>query len=284
MLEVLTTRELATAIWVGAFAVWALTLKQVRRSAAGVLRALFRWKLLAILVGLAAVAVGSVQVLALVGLWEASLLKDAVFWLVFSGATLAFSSLADSADEGGLGSALREQLKVIVLLEFLVATYTFSMPVEMVLVPFAVLVGVVHAVAETREEFLPIRKFFNGILAVTGLVILGFTVSEAVRDLRGLGSLGTVRQLALPPALTVLAIPYVYLVLLVARYETLLLRLRVGPKKPRSVRLYAGFRLFWRLGFSAKRVRLFTGRHAADLMRVQTRADVNSLLATASRD
>ena len=76
-----------------------------------------------------------------IGIWNRELLKDTVLWSLFSGLALALSGVQTQSDVPTWRSILKNQLKAIILLEFIVNTYTFALWVELLLAPTLVLIG-----------------------------------------------------------------------------------------------------------------------------------------------
>lgn len=58
-----------------------------------------------------------------------------MIWFLFSGLVLAATAIDKSKHHEFWREAVVEQLKVLVLIERLVQAYTFSLPVEILLVP-----------------------------------------------------------------------------------------------------------------------------------------------------
>ncbi|HUU84737.1 MAG TPA: hypothetical protein VM243_14650 [Phycisphaerae bacterium] len=120
--------------------------------------------------------------------------------------------------------------------------------------------------------------FTTGVQTIIGIVILGIVLSRAISDLENLYDIDTVRGIVLVPVLSILLAPLLYGMVLVSRYELLFVRLKCGVEKRAGVRRYAQRRIVMHAGLSLRRVEHLLRDHAGDVMRIQTKADIDHLL------
>lgn len=257
-----------------------LSKASARKAALGVIRAFLRWKILAMVSFMLLYTAGVVWALQATGAWRTVLLKDTVLWFVFSGAVLAFSVVTtrERDETARFGKALKDNVKVIVVIEFLVATYTFSLPVELTLIPVITFIAILNVVASLRKEHRSVEKLTTALQILVGGGVLVVAVVKALANFRALQNFDSIRQLLLPFALSLFIVPCVYIILLVTRYEMLFLQLRLGREKPRAVTRYAKRRLFCHLGVNVGKVGGFTREHSFDLMQLELKEDVDRLL------
>ncbi len=164
------------------------------------------------------------------------------------------------------------------LIEYLVNTYTFALPIELLLVPMLAVIAMLDAVARTDAKYSAVAKLTMGLQTLFGLAIVVFAIHKAVSYRDTFQTLDALRAIALVPVLSILFIPCIYVLFLVSSYEQLFLRLKLGPQKdPRLVR-YARYRLIRHLGLHPQRVRAFTRAHVLDLMQANTRVEVDKLM------
>lgn len=276
----LSSREIAVAIWGAAFLAFSLTRRGVREACRHLLRSAFQPKVLVPVIAATIYVVAIVSLLKHLGVWTSDLAKDTVLWFLFGGLA-SFSLITSHRGESLLKSAAADALKIAVLVEYITSTYTLSLPAELLLVPVATVVAMMDVVAGTDERFAPVKRLLRVVQIAIGLTILYVAGRKAVADFGGLWTLGTLRSVALAPVLSILFVPFVYGLLLYAKYDTLFVRLKIGVEKPADVQRYAKRRLIIHLGASLKRVTAFLTGHGADLMRIRTRQDVDALLSAA---
>ena len=223
--------------------------------------------------------------LRLIHLWNAQLIKETLLWFILTGVPLLVEAVGQRDPQKFFKEAIRDALKVIVLFEFLVGTYTFSLPVELVLVPVLALLAAADAYAGMKPQYAAAAKVTGATLAIFGLIIVGSATARAVGDLAELASLETLQQVALAPLFSIAVIPLLYAFTLMSQYE--LLFIRVGPVNeplPGDIKWYARRRLVSHLRFSAARVGKFLQSHALQLIRIRSKEDIDELLAADKHD
>jgi len=115
-----SSRELAAGIWLGLIFILAAATTRGRISIAGVARAALHWKMLSV-VGLTGAYTAIMAWLLWMAAWTQDLLKDTVVWFLFSGLAL-IGSVMTGADENRWQRAVLDQVKVVILIEYLLAT------------------------------------------------------------------------------------------------------------------------------------------------------------------
>jgi hypothetical protein len=239
---------------------------------------MFRWKLLAAGLCMAAYTAIVVCVLTVVGYWSLDLLKATLLWFFLSGIAFGFSALSMNETEPVHRRIIRDSVRVVIVVEFLVNTYTFSLPIELALIPALALVAMLDAVAQAREPGSPAAKLIRGVVVVAGLAIIAGAIHNGISQMDTLATTDSLKAIALAPILSILFIPCAIGLFLLSAYEQIFLRLDLGPDKDRSVLRYAHRRLFRTLGLRPDRVRSFYRDHGIQLMRVRTTADVDEIL------
>lgn len=277
-MNLFNNREIATAIWLLMAFVFALSKRTIRESMLNVIKAFFQPKILLCVGFMILYTIGMVAVLYAANFWNATLLKDTVLWFCFTGMLLAINFVTSKSSENVFWKIIIDNVKVVIIIEFLVNTYTFSLAGELLIIPFLTLIVMLDAVARTDEEYSAVAKLTTGLQITIGLAILLFAVFRAASDYENLGSIDTVRSFLLPPVLSVLFSPFIYLMMLVTNYELLFMRLNLGPEKDRALKRYAKRRIILHCGLSLKQIRRFLSANALDLMRIRSREDVDKMV------
>lgn len=106
------------------------------------------------------------------GLWDLTLLKDTVFWVLFVELPL-FAKAIEKADGGRFFSKLiRENVAIVVAIEFFVGFWTFSLITEIILIPLTVLISVLQVLAGQDKKHRSAKRFFDGLLVLWGIILL----------------------------------------------------------------------------------------------------------------
>lgn len=271
-------REIATVVWVILFLAFAMRKSDIRKSFTAVLRAFCHFKILLPVCLMVLYTAAAVMLLTAIGLWNVSLLKDTILWFCLSAMAMMMRFVTSDDAENIFQKVLIDSIKIVIVLEFLVNAYTFSLPAELVIVPILTLIAMVDVVASSDEKGSVVAKVTKGAQTVVGFVILAIVASRAISDLQTLHSLDTFRSITLAPLLSLLFSPFLYVMVLISKYELVFLRLNFGMEKERGLKRYARRRILMHAGLSLRKLQHLLRNHAVDLMHIQTEADVDRLV------
>lgn len=218
-------RELAITIWIITLAVWAVSSKKIRPSVVSLVKAFFAWKLT-----LGYVAMGmyiSVVLIALryMGVWRKTSPATILIWIICVAFMMLFKS--DHANKHDFfKSKVKENLRIVVIMEFIVNFYTLNLWLELLFVPLMAVIGGMMAIAERDSQYDPVRKLLNGFMVLVGIFLTGYAFRMAVVDFKGFATIATLESFVLPILLTLAFLPFVYLVAIYTTYESLFIRLQ----------------------------------------------------------
>ena len=224
-LRILNNREISVAIWTAVFFAWALSLKDVRSSLGDVLRAFFKVKLCLPLFAFVLYAVGVAWLLARLHLWEWSVLKETLIWFFGTAIVLFFGVAQAVNDPKFFRKTVHHALKLTVLLEIIATNYVGSLPFELVLVPVLTVLSCTLIVAQTKDEFKAVAKLLSGMASFAGLCIMTYALWSAFQHLGDFKKPETLLQITVGPLLTLLVLPFIYLLALWIEYEGQFIRL-----------------------------------------------------------
>lgn len=238
----LSNRELAAFIWIGATLGYIFVkdrsllalLKQV-------LRILFLPKIIVILLCAFLWIILCVQGLSYIDMWEGSNLKTTILW----GIGFAFVTLMDvsriSEDNTYFKKTLRDAINVTAIITFIAEAYSFPLLAELVLFPFLFSVTAMHAISEKKKEHASAHKLMSGLLITVGFVYIGYGLYMAATDVKAFVTWNNLREFSIPIILSLLFLPYLYLISILVSYELTLVSLRSALKND-SLRRYAMFK------------------------------------------
>lgn len=277
----LDNRETAVLVWLGLFVAWALWKPGVRKAAVAVLRAALAWKIALSVSSMAAYVALVVLVLHRLGLWGLDSLKETIVWFLTAALVMLFDVASVPEDDRCFRKAAFDGLKLSVVLEFVVGLYPLSLPLELLLIPTATILACLLVVAESKDEFKSLRSLLQGVMAVLGLVLLVYAIHRVYTDPGSFAQLATLVEFLLPIVLTVLLLPFLYVLAAWGSYEGLFIRLRF-LEADRELRRFIKLRLIWRFGLNFRGLnrwwRLFVRE------RPGTRAEIVASLRRASWD
>lgn len=280
-LELFNNREIAAGVWLVVVLVIVILVLRPRQFFAELLKG-FQSVALLVLVALAcAYLTIAVYGLLKIGFWESTLLKGTILWAILSGSVLIFRSLGSSGAEFTFRSLLRDNLKVIVIIEFLVNSYTFSLIAELLLWPTLVAVAAVDALSKSHEQHRGVSKLTSSILVLFGSIVIVQAGWRAIGDWESLATTLTLREFFLAPVLSMSLVPFIYLSQVFGCYDSIFRRLSLSLElqKDSGLKRYAKRKILRTCGLDTAKLRqLLCDRNKVRLMQIRSKEDVDSLL------
>lgn len=251
--DVFSNREISTFFWIIIVIMYLLLNKSMRESFMGVLVSFFKWKIQATILFAFLFSIGIVYILFYINFWDSSLLKDSILWFIVSAFVILFNLNDTAKNKNHFKDIVIDNLKIIVVFEFIVNIHNFSLLVEFIFIPIMVFLVLIQAISESKDEYKIVFKFINGILSVIGLALLILSIIDIVNEFKTYASLDTLKSFFLPIILTLTFIPCAYLIALVMKYESLFIR--VGFYVPdKKKRRYVKRRVFLKCTFSLSKI------------------------------
>ena len=251
----------------------------MRAASAGVVRTLLHPNILTGVASMIVYTLGIVLLLHLVHLWNMSHLKGTVIWFFFSGIVLTFSILTSRSDENIFLGVVKTNAKITIIIAFIINTYTLPLILELIIIPFLTLLVALDAVAKSDEEYSSVARLTTSVMTVAGLGYLFYAVYRAAIDYQHFLGVDSFKNLLLAPVLTFSFSPFIYLIVVVSKYEQIFVRLKQGPDKEKSLKRYAKWKILLHCKMSMSQINAFLSDGAMDLMRVQTKEDVDKMMA-----
>lgn len=280
MTEALSAREIAIGVWLFVGLALALSVRGIRKSFLGLLRAFFADKILVFVGAMLLYTSVVIAVLLVLGFWETALLKDTVFWVLFSGFALAFRVATSSDSDLPLRKILKDTVSVVIVLEFLTNAYTLPLVGELLLVPALVFLGLLDAVARADEKNASVTRLTSVLLVAAGLALIGFAVVSALSDGSQLWTLTSLKLLLTAPVLSLCFLPFLYLVALCMAYDRLYSLLLPALDARSAVARYARRRIRASCRLSLRNARDLMRERRQELMLIRSREDVDRLFGT----
>ena len=187
--------------------------------------------------------------------------------------------MSDREPKNVFRSVVRESIKLVIFIEFLIGAYTFPLLIEMIFVPFVTILLMLDTYAGTKDKYKDVKRLTGCLLAAIGLGLLYFAITRAIGDWRNLGTTDTFRSIVFAPLLSIAFTPFIYGSLVIAAYENLFVRLKIGPKKAPEVIRYAKSRIIKHCGLSLTKLRELASS-SFRLNTLETINDVDRLFTT----
>jgi hypothetical protein len=201
-----------------------------------------------------------VLILIKIHIWNLSNLKETIYWFIFSGAITVFSTIANGKVEKPIRKIVKGLITITIALEFIVNTYVFKLPIELVLVPILAILTMMYTYASLKAEYKRVEKFLGSLLAIIGIAILIQALIQVYQDFDKFGHIDTFIDFILPPILTISILPATYVLMLYSCYELIFTHINFLLDNDKEMRRYAKKFLILHYHFRVWKVKNMRGR------------------------
>lgn len=256
-MHMLTNREIAISIWLVIVLVVLLLQKDIRSAVLDLVRG-FMGIAAPIAIMLLYISL-IVFVLHIDGIWEVSMTKDSIIWVIGGAFVMLFNSDKAMENETHLKDILIRNLTMLLIVEYLISQYVFALWFEILLVPVLTILAMLQAFAGTDKKYLQTKGLLDGLLGIIGIALLAHAIYGVVLDINNFATLDTLRTIALPIILTLAFLPFLYGFVLWMKYENVFVRLKVFTQDKELAR-YAKWKIFLTCGLGLHNLNLWS-RH-----------------------
>ena len=260
-MDIFSTRELATAFWVGAILIAVgmaiATNKKIRQGFIGVLKCFFNrklrklWEIYFLYIGIITLMFSRSPI------WKSIYLKDIILWTLFSGLTICMNAVAGEADEKYISKVLKDNIRFTVVTEFLLSTFTFSFWVELIIIPITTVIVLFDTVAEHKSDAIAVHKLLQDMMAFAGLCVILQTVRVGILEYRELNVINTFVSFFIPIVYLLLVTPLEYAFELYSKYEMLFIQMHFKEPSDKMVQRKRHLKVIKACGLSVRKIILF---------------------------
>lgn len=257
-MENLSSRELATFIWVLILFIYVITKKEARNSLYNLLKIFFGKKLRILWLIYLLYVLGITIIFSKLSLWKSSYLKDIILWTLFSGLINCMNAVSREADENYVTKIIKDNFKLVIVFQFIINTFTFNIIVELMIIPIFIIISIVNFFSERDLKYHKVHKLTNYLLTMLGFIFICKTIELGISEYRQLDILDTIISFIIPIIYLILTLPLVYIISLYSKYEILFLRLSFKEGEDKKVNKKRHFDVLKICNISVRRVRVFT--------------------------
>ena len=175
--------------------------------------------------------------------WNRTLLKDTIYWFVLP-AFVSFMDITTDKDPITFFKKTIIQLfGIMVLIQYLLNLYTFSLLGELILTPVLVFIGCGAVIAAKDERLVPAKKFFDVIQTVIMVIVVYYAIRQVWYHRTELLENQKIVSFSLPIFLTLMYFPFLYIAKLITSYESLFVRLEFLLPKEKKLQTFARRRI-----------------------------------------
>lgn len=221
----LNTREIATLIWLGIVVTILLVMPTMRQPLGGLLRAFTQRKILQVLAFFALYVGAMIWFLHAIRIWDWDQLKNTIIW-TFSVALLAVLRSNNIPDEPGyFRKWITENFEVVAFIQFLITLYTYPLWVELLVIPLVTLLTGMIAAGERDPKTRQTASVLTNTLALFSVGFFGLALVMTVADFWNYATIQTWRDFYTPILLTLVFLPFIFVLYVLMSYENAFVRL-----------------------------------------------------------
>ena len=276
MIDLFNTREIATGVWIFAFLIWGMTSTNVRKSLLLVVKHMFNRILLLTFLITALYLNGISVLLSKIFTWQPEHTKALVFWGIFAGLSLVFRSVKASRHQFPIRGLVFDQLKFVIVVEFLVNLYSFPLIVELITLPIIAMLAMSAEYSKEKPEYAAGLKVMNGVLTIYTLTLFLFSIGLLIKS-NDHGGHELLTGLVLPVVIFIMFLPFLYALITYMNYDLLFARVRHGSEKSQSLIRKIKFAMFRNCGFSLKRLKKVSDINFYNFLMVANENDLEEL-------
>lgn len=277
-MSILSTREWATLIWGCIFMLYVLCHWEIRKSLWNVIVIFFDKKLRILWEIILLYVLTITMVFCYLPIWENIYIKDIIIWFLFSGLIYCMNAVSSEADETYIKKILKDNLKLTMILEFFMSTFTFNIWIELAIIPVITIIIVMNVIAERKEEYKSVHKLLDSILAIAGFWIFYETIKIGINEYKQLNIINTLVSFMIPIVYLILIIPLEYILELYSKYEVLFLRMTFKEEKDKRIRLHHRTAIFRECNFSVRKILLFQREYMIQMYALMKEDEFNQLM------
>ena len=242
--ETFNNREIAIGIWILVAFISCLLLRGARTGVRDIIKACFQTKLLILFGSLSLNIAGLCWLFSWLGLWTHKQWAPTVLWYFLSGLALTGRAISAKEDERHFRNLTLDCFRIAAIFEFVVVAYSFSLPVELVLVFVMAFVGLMIAVCEVTENSTSVKKLFEWVTLAIVSVMLWKSIGSIWDKPDVFFTTQTGRNFLLPGLLLLGCVPFFYFWYCYSHIENARVRINLKTFQSDSLKRYARRRFF----------------------------------------
>lgn len=222
MLNIFSTREIASAVWIFVIIIFLGLKKDIRNAFRKVVKAALNKYIVIPFILLLLYTIIISIIFNNLGIKVTNFIKDIILWFLFAGVPFAYSSINNkNVNLEYFKKYIIDNIKIIAILQFFVSTFTFSLWTELIIVPTITFLLLLESVASTEEKFKQVQKFLSYIISFLGIAILLYALEKALTTYQEIGTLNLLITFFIPFVLSIFYVPFVYIFIMYAKYQIL---------------------------------------------------------------
>lgn len=277
MFELFSTREIAIGTYFILLLLFLLLKKATRKSVKNVIVTALNKQLVIPFIVLILYASLLIYAFTFLPFWEWKYLKDVGIWVLFTGVPVCYNAV-NTKESNYFKNILLDNFKFSAITEFITGTFTFPLHIEFIIQPAIAILVFFQVFTEKKEQYKNANNFFNFLVALTGFLIIFFTIREAIVSFNEVGSIDLFVSFFIPIVFSIAYIPVAYLFALYAKYQILFMRVYFCTDKNKNTLRHRKTSILLSCGLSYKKIQLFEKEYLSKMYIKQPKEEFESIM------
>jgi hypothetical protein len=213
-------------------------------------------------------------------LWTLNSLKDSIIWFLFAGLPIGpIVALEKKIGKEFWKNIILNNLKFIVIVEFIINTSNFSLILELLIFPVIMLIVIFGVFSETKEEYSILKKPSIVLQTLFGLFILSYSIYKSIVDFQIIGNIDTLKSFLLPVFYSAISLPYMFVFKIIVLYEDIFNRLKLGAKRSFKLNLLIKLNLLLFCNIRIKRLEIALNMGNYNIMSISSIDEISVMIS-----
>ncbi|MEO9598910.1 hypothetical protein [Parasphingorhabdus sp.] len=218
--EQFSNREYAALIWIAIFLIFVMAKPDIRSAFAAVLRVFFHRKVSSVFLIATIYIIGCIWLLSLFSIWTFDNLKAVIAWTLTTAFVTLLGANKIAEDSSYFSKEVRQLFALTALLTFIIEMHSYHLLLELIAVPIITVLAIMDQYSAGKPEFASIEKLLGCILPVIGGIYFIASLLQTVQLWPTLEFAEVLRDFFVPVFLSILFIPFLYLLSRYMVYES----------------------------------------------------------------
>jgi len=285
-LKLLNNREKAIIIWIFLILILAMIKKDVRmailRAIPSILKFLFSKFVIVPLFAMFAYVALMIVIFYKIGFWNISMLFVTIAWF-FGTAFVVWLNVDEvNKNQEYFKKAILDNFKLaftIGLLGFIINLHVFSLKIEFIMLPVLSVIYILIEYSKIKKEYSQVSKVLNPVLAIAGFYLLISAIFAIFSDFKSFLTINNLFIFLLPPALTFLYLPFIYLLALYVAYDKIFKLLNFWvDKRNKELAKFAKRKIFYTYFINLRKLNNFSRKNTGNLMKLNSKEDLLNII------
>ena len=232
IIDFFTSREWASITLIALFILFSATVKNVRGSIFGVVKAFFHWKILLPIICAQLYLSIFAYILYKYGLWNTTILRETIFFLFYTSIALMFKYNSNDERITNIKGIIEDTIKATLIIEFYLNIHTFSYMVELIIQFFLAILYIIGAI--NKRDTKELEKTYSctqTIFYCLSITLLIYSIYMSIDQWRENFMAQNVISLLFPIVATIAYWPFLYLFSVIKAYEEWFVRMSFASNK-----------------------------------------------------